>query len=242
MRFLLLGLLPLVWTTLAIADTNKLTSLESLDDGRAWMAVGRLSFQNGKQLCTATLVAPDLILTASHCLYDADTGQKLDLIDFEFQAGWRNGRAEAYSAISAAINFKNNYASHKSKLKAVPTDIALLKLSHPIRKKSIQPFPIAVFSKNQKSVSVVSYALGRIDAPSLQNTCDIVEMMDDMFAFDCEADLGASGAPVFYLSSQGPVIISVFSAVADVGNKRLVFGPIAEKSLKHLKRVLEQQE
>lgn len=240
MRFLLFLLSSLLWTSVAIADTDKLTSLESLDDGLDWMAVGRLSFQEDKQLCTATLVAPDLILTASHCLFNKNNGQELALSDFEFQAGWRNGRAEAYSAISTVLKFPEIFGSDKPKLESVANDIALMKLTHPIRKKIIQPFPIGIFVQFQNPVSVVSYALGRIDAPSIQNECDILEDMEDMFVFNCDVDLGASGAPVFYLSDQGPVIISIISAVAEVGQNRLVFGPKAEKSLKRLRKFWSQ--
>ena len=102
MRFFLALFLQIFWVSGSLADTSDLTSLETLDQGRGWMAVGRLSYQNGQGFCTATLIAPDLVLTASHCLYDLDSGELLTLNNLEFQAGWRNGRAEAYSIIGGA--------------------------------------------------------------------------------------------------------------------------------------------
>ena len=238
MRYFLVIFLQILWISGALADTNKLTSLETLDQGRAWMAVGRLSYQNGKGFCTATLVAPDLILTASHCLYDLDTGDLLNLNNLEFQAGWRNGRAEAYSMIGGAVTFPDYQPMATPKIESVKNDVALLKLLHPIRKRSVQPFAIAVLPNQEKKVAVVSYALGRINAPSIQSSCDISTQKKEILSMNCEVDFGASGAPVFYFSKQGPVIVSIVSAVVRTNQGKLVFGPLLENSLNRLQITL----
>ena len=85
MRFFLAIFLQIFWVAESLADTSSLTSLETLDQGRDWMAVGRLSYQNGQGFCTATLVAPDLILTASHCVYDLNPENFLTLVIWNFR-------------------------------------------------------------------------------------------------------------------------------------------------------------
>ncbi len=238
MRYFLAFVLQIFSLTGSMADTSDLTSLETLDQGRDWMAVGRLSYKNGQSFCTATLVAPDLILTASHCVYDFTTGERLDLGHLEFQAGWRNGRAEAYSMIAKSVTFPTNHVSEMPKIESVRNDVALLKLLHPIKKHSVQPFAIAALPNDQKSVAVVSYALGRINAPSIQSSCDISDQTEDILSLNCDVDFGASGAPVFYFSEQGPMIVSIVSAVVQTAQEKLVFGPLLERSLSRLQNIL----
>ena len=242
MRFFLALFLQIFWVSGSLADTSDLTSLETLDQVRGWMAVGRLSYQNGQGFCTATLIAPDLVLTASHCLYDLDSGELLTLNNLEFQAGWRNGRAEAYSIIGGAVTFPDFQPMETPKIESVRNDVALLKLLHPIKKHSVQPFAIAALPNDQKSVAVVSYALGRINAPSIQSSCDISDQTEDILSLNCDVDFGASGAPVFYFSEQGPMIVSIVSAVVQTAQEKLVFGPLLERSLNRLQNILANQD
>jgi len=61
-------------------------------DAGAWEAVGRLDIA-ARAFGTGALIAPRMVLTAAHCLYEekkqtnALTTQKSN-----FLAGWRNGR------------------------------------------------------------------------------------------------------------------------------------------------------
>ena len=114
----------------------------------------------------------------------------------------------------------------------------MLKLLHPIKKHSVQPFAIAALPNDQKSVAVVSYALGRINAPSIQSSCDISDQTEDILSLNCDVDFGASGAPVFYFSEQGPMIVSIVSAVVQTAQEKLVFGPLLERSLSRLQNIL----
>ena len=69
-------------------------ALTTADSARGWDAVGRLDIAN-RAFCTGALIAPDLVLTAAHCLFSKDTGQAYGPQDFKFLAGWRNGSAIA---------------------------------------------------------------------------------------------------------------------------------------------------
>jgi len=78
-RNILISLLLSIYSQIAVADTAKLTEQKILffgaDDRVAiensenwpWQAIGQLETASG-HLCTATLIAPNLALTAGHCL------------------------------------------------------------------------------------------------------------------------------------------------------------------------------
>ena len=58
-----------------------------------WDAVGRLNI-SGRSMCTGALIAPDLVLTAAHCLYDVHTGRAVDPRKIEFASGLTSCQVE----------------------------------------------------------------------------------------------------------------------------------------------------
>lgn len=77
-------------------NTTTLRGLNTENDALAWQAVGRLDHRDG--YCTATLITPDLLLTAVHCVYDGK-GAAIAPEDLRFQSGLTHGKAAARRAI-----------------------------------------------------------------------------------------------------------------------------------------------
>jgi V8-like Glu-specific endopeptidase len=212
------------------AEESRLISLETSDAGQAWQAVGRLNL-GARGFCTGALIAPDLVLTAAHCLYDKDTGARIDDRDIEFLAGWRNGRAEAYRGVRISVAHPDYIYSGDESLDRVAYDLALVALDQPIRLPQITPFATDVRPARGDAVGVVSYAQDRAEAPSLQETCHVLDRAPEIVVFSCDVDFGSSGAPIFALRDGQMKIVSVVSAKADVEGKRVALGSVLTNTL-----------
>ncbi|NRB36265.1 MAG: trypsin-like serine protease [Rhodobacteraceae bacterium] len=226
----LFGLVIGLGVAATAAAQDKLRTLETLDESRAWAAVGRLDL-DGKGFCTGSLVAPDLVLTAAHCLYDKDTSEPIPAQKIQFRAGWRNGSAMAFRDVRRVVQHPKYEYDEALAAMRVANDVAFLQLQRPIRSGGVRPFRTGTAASRGEIVGIVSYAAGRSEAPSLQELCKVMEQSREVLVLSCEVDFGASGAPVFRFDADGPRIVSVISAKAELDGERVSVGAPLERNL-----------
>jgi protease YdgD len=228
----------LSWVTPVLAQETGLHGLRTGEEAAPWEAVGRLDI-GGKGFCTGALIAPDLVLTAAHCLYDHRTGAPVDAGNIEFRAGFRNGWSAGTRMARRAMPHPGYRFDPAAGAAESRNDLALVELDQPIGSEGVHPFEIAAEVTTGAQVSVVSYAVGRSEAPALEDACGVLGQERGVFVLTCDVDFGSSGAPIFQMDGSIARIVSVVSAKGQLGGRRVALGTSLTQPLAELRAAFE---
>ncbi|NIZ13781.1 serine protease [Phaeobacter sp. HF9A] len=200
-----------------------------------WEAVGRLNISD-KYMCTGTLVAPNLVLTAAHCVYDAQTGRRFKPQRIRFEAGLDGRRVKAARVVDKAV-VHPSYEFRTGGNYQLGHDIAVLRLSSPISAAEVRPFHMLGEADRGTSVNVLSYSYTHATRPSLEQGCEVLSRRARTLVMSCQVDFGASGAPVLeVLPGSPPRIVSVISSKAAMGQRRVSIGTTLDSTLRAMMR------
>ncbi|APG45637.1 trypsin-like serine peptidase [Phaeobacter porticola] len=195
-----------------------------------WEAVGRLNI-SGRSMCTGALVAPDLVVTAAHCVYNPETGRKVNPERIRFEAGLNGNRAKAARSVTKTV-VHPSYQYQKHGDTQLGSDIAILRLDRPISRQMIQPFELANRPARGATVEVLSYSGAQQNRPNLEQDCYVLARQEHVVVMTCRVDFGASGAPVFdVVPGRMPRLVSVISAKAEMGNRRVSIGTSFDRTV-----------
>lgn len=223
-------------STHAQQSTTGLRAMERENDALVWQAVGRLDAK-GAGFCTATLISPEIVLTAAHCVYHPKTGAPYTPESLTFNAGLRKARTAASRAIVQIEAHPSYDPKSPINAKNIRHDVALLRLETPIPTSELDPFVLHDAIVSSGPVSVVSYGRDRENLPSRQDVCQVEATQDSVMFMDCNVTFGSSGAPVFSHRNGRGQIVSVISGMAQIEGRKMALGmvlPSVVRELKHL--------
>ena len=205
--------LSLVAEAGGILDRRRMLSAE---ESVPWRGVGRVNIArfDERGMCTGTLVAPDLVLTAAHCVLAPGTGEPYAPGNIHFVAGWRLGmKAAARTAKSVTVHPRYRTAEPAS-LGRIGADLALIRLSRAIPESKAPAFRVAPAPATGEALTMISYRRDRAHALTRQDGCDIRGGAKGVLALGCDVTFGASGSPLFARVDGERRLIAVVSGMS----------------------------
>jgi protease YdgD len=202
------ALIALAMAAPVVAGSDRRT-LEGRE-AAAYDAVGRVEIA-GRGFCTGTLLTERLVLTAAHCLFDAQTRRPLPLRALRFvlaglELGDRRSRNVARVAPIADFRFEG-----RPQPEMIAVDVALLELDRSVRGIHA-PVAIGRAGRQETALAIVGYERARADGPSRRDACPVREARDGVFVLGCRVRRGGSGSPIFAGDGEERRLVGIVSA------------------------------
>jgi protease YdgD len=188
-----------------------------------WNAVAKVQTNTGNH-CTGALIAPSIVLTAAHCLYNPRTRALLQAVSVHVLFGYQRGVYRWHRQVARATTgpgFDGTMGGPQ------PGDWARLELAEPV------PVPpLALFDggvATGMAVALAGYNQDRAQLLMADLSCHVLRIGvlpggARFLAHDCAATHGTSGGPLLTKDERGWAVIGINIAAGKHENLALVAG------------------
>lgn len=173
-----------------------------------WTSIGLVQTQGGGR-CTGTLIAPDRVLTAAHCLLLVRSGDFTHPRAISFLLGYERGRFRARGAV---IGYQTGPGYDPALRGPGREDWAILKLAEPIRGVAL---PLLDRPASPRTPLVLGgYQQDRPEVILADSDCRLLDLRGGLLLHDCAGTRGASGAPLLVRQGNRWAVAGIASRVA----------------------------
>jgi protease YdgD len=193
-------------------------------DRPPWSAIARVQTNIGTR-CTGVLIAPSVVLTAAHCLYNPRTRALLQPLSLHVMFGYARGQYRFHRLV-AQVATGGGFDGRRGP--AQPVDWARLRLAEAV---PLPALPLYAGDRTPGMAAVLAgYNQDRAELLMADLACHVrrVAPLPGGAAFlldDCAGTRGTSGAPLLVRQGQGWAVLGIAIAAGRQANLALAPPP-----------------
>ena len=175
-------------------------------------SAGRLERIGSPGTCSATLIRPDIAVTAAHCANPE--GLRLgDAPQMFFRPAWPLDAAPL--AVVEAVRHPLYAPARDGQLWRFPFDLALVRVARALPERVNPPLVEGAAPEPGDIVTLMTWRAGH-DRPVLRD-CQVVPAVPNLVTVDCEVHGGESGGAVLRMRDGRTEIVAVLTSRARIG-------------------------
>lgn len=171
-------------------------------EGMPWSAVAKINMVEVGS-CTGVLIAPTVMLTAGHCMFDQRTRHFIRPSQIHVLLGYNQGEYTTHVVVSR-YRLADGYIPRLDR-KASSADVAILEFDKPVSA-SVVPLSEGDAVPGQ-AIMLGGYAQDRSQVVLADTGCVVRDLVTvgpgELLEHDCAATHGTSGGPVFSRGADG---------------------------------------